>query len=257
LETAAAYALESLDAEERPEFEAHLTSCAECRSAVQEFRDVTGLLAYAPPAEAAPPGLGGRVEALVRADVAARTPPLALARPVARARPVVLPWLAAAAGLALAVSAGALARRATTAADVLEARLAALDARLSARDSVMLNLQGPEVHVVSLAAAGEQPVARVFWNHVTSRFVVTAFALPPAPAGRTYQLWAIADGRAPVSMGTFDTNAAGEGSAILTVGADIEALGFVALCALTLEPAGGSPAPTMTPLHVGEWRHTD
>lgn len=250
LESAAAYALDSLDAGERPEFEAHLSGCAECRSAVQEFRDVSSLLAYAPPPAASPRGLPARVAELVRADVSARA-----ATP--RARPAVFPWLAAAAGLALAVSAGAYARRAMTETEALEARLSALDTRLSAQDSLLLHLQGPEVHVVSLAAAGEKPVARVFWNHVTSRFIVTAFALPPAPPGQTYQLWAIADGRAPVSMGTFETNADGAGTAILAVADEIESLGFIALCALTVEPDGGSPAPTMTPQLIGEWRHTD
>lgn len=250
LESAAAYALDSLDADERPAFESHLTDCAECRSAVQEFRDVSGLLAFASPAAPAPRTLSVRVGNLVRADATARAQQ-------ARTRPVILPWMAAAAGIALALSAGVYARRAMTETEALESRLSALDARLSAQDSLLLHLQGPEVHVVSLARSGEQPIARVFWNHVTARFIVTAFALPPAPDGRTYQLWAIADGRDPVSMGTFDTNGSGDAMAILPVPADIEALGLVALCALTVEPEGGSPQPTMQPELIGEWRHTD
>jgi anti-sigma-K factor RskA len=165
--------------------------------------------------------------------------------------------MAAAAGVALALSAGVYARRALTEREALQDRLSALDGRLSAQDSLLLHLQGPEVHVVSLARSGEKPIARVFWNHVTSRFIVTAFELPPAPEGQTYQLWAIADGRAPVSMGTFETNESGDAMAILPVPADIEPLGFIALCALTVEPDGGSPQPTMTPQLVGEWRHTD
>ena len=234
----------------RPAFESHLTECAECRSAVQEFRDVTGLLAYASPAAGSPGALSGRVADLVRADMVVQ-------RERRLVRPAVLPWIAAAAGVALALSAGVYTRRALSEADALEQRLAALDARVSVQDSLLLHLQGPEVHVVSLARSGEQPVARVFWNHVSGRFIVTAFALPPAPEGRTYQLWAIGAAGAPVSMGTFETDAAGGGTAILPVTADIEALGFVALCALTIEPDGGSPAPTMTPELTGEWRHTD
>jgi anti-sigma-K factor RskA len=133
-----------------------------------------------------------------------------------------------------------------------------LERELSARDSLLASLRGPRVHVVSLAApSGGAPVARVFWNHEQRRFVVTAFALPPTSAGRTYQLWAIAEGKAPVSMGTFDTSTEGVATVALAVGADIEAMGVIKLCAVTQEPAGGSAGPTETPRFVGEWRHTD
>ena len=89
------------------------------------------------------------------------------------------------------------------------------------------------------------------------RFVVTAFRLPPAPTGRTYQLWAIAEGHGPVSMGTFNTDASGVATVTLPVGAEIEALGFIKACGITQEPSGGSSAPTETPRFAGEWRHTD
>jgi anti-sigma-K factor RskA len=251
LESAAAYALDNLDPEERPNFESHLSSCAECRMAVHEFREVAGLLVHASVAEQAPAGLRARVTSLVRAD--------AVRRPAVQRRGtlVVLPWLAAAASVLVALGAGEWARRASARVDTLAERASRLDEALSARDSVLVLLTGPEVHVVSLAAAGETPVARVFWNHVEQRFIVTAFDLPPAPPGRTYQLWAIARGKPPVSMGTFDTAADGVATAVLAVAPEIEALGFIDLCALTVEPAGGSPAPTETPRLAGEWRHTD
>jgi anti-sigma-K factor RskA len=118
-------------------------------------------------------------------------------------------------------------------------------------------LTGPQVNVVSLAGTGRVPSARVFWNRARGRFVVFAFDLPPAPAGRGYQLWAIAKGQAPLSMGTFNTNAAGRATVVLPVGQDIAALGSVDNCALTQEPAGGSPQPTETPRLLGAWLHTD
>jgi len=111
--------------------------------------------------------------------------------------------------------------------------------------------------VVSLAAEGRQPAARIFWNHDRNQFVVTAFALPPAAEGHTYQLWAIADGHAPVSMGTFETDAGGRATAVLPVDPAITALGFIRLCGLTEEPDGGSPQPTEAPRLVGAWTHTD
>jgi anti-sigma-K factor RskA len=250
LESAAAYALDSLDATELPEFESHLSGCAECRAAVQEFRDVAGLLVHASTPAKAPDGLRFRVASMVRAEEAQRP-----RRRVTMG--TVLPWLAAAASLALAIGAGTWARRTSARVDDLAARVTGLNDSLTARDSVLRYLTGPEVHVVSLAAGTAKPVARVFWNHTQQRFIVTAFALPAAQPGRTYQLWAIANGKAPMSMGTFNTDAAGAATAVLPVSAEILALDFIDVCALTEEPAGGSPGPTETPRLVGSWRHTD
>ena len=257
LESAAAYALDSLDRDERPEFESHLDNCAECRIAVQEFREVAGLLVHASPVEKAPDGLQFRVASLVRDDAR---------RPETRRTSTtpIIPWLAAAAALVIAIGAGVWARNASARVDALAARVADLDATLAARDvdlaerdSVLGFLTGPEVHVVSLAAGDAKPVARVFWNHTENRFIVTAFDLPPAQQGRTYQLWAIVNGKAPMSMGTFNTDASGVTTAVLEVAPEILQAGVINLCALTEEPAGGSPGPTETPRLVGEWRHTD
>jgi anti-sigma-K factor RskA len=145
----------------------------------------------------------------------------------------------------------------TVRARALDTALAEARSAQAASESTVTALLGARVHSVSLAATGAPPVARVFWNHERNVFVVTAFALPPAPDGRDYQLWAIADGHAPVSMGTFDTGPDGRATAILPVDPAILALGVITLCGLTEEPAGGSPQPTEAPRLVGAWSHTD
>jgi anti-sigma-K factor RskA len=251
LESAAAYALDSLDRGEHAEFEVHLTACAECRLAVHEYREVAGLLMHASEPAEAPPGLRERVGRRLGAERAMRQRP---ARRPWRSSAI---WLAAA-GVAFAAAAGVLWREATN------ERRAAIAARddlaraVATRDSLLQNLRGSRVHVVSLAAPdGGAPVARVFWNHERQRFVVTAFRLPPAGSGRTYQLWALAAGRAPVSMGTFDTDSSGVATVVLPVSQEVDSLGFIEGCGLTEEPAGGSSAPTEAPRFVGSWRHTD
>lgn len=242
LESAAAYALGAQDASESATFEAHLATCARCRSAVHEFREVAELLAHAAPVAE----LGAALRARVLAAAGSHAP--LGRRPRSRA---VVPWLATAAALVAAAGAGVAAYRAATG-------NAALASRLDAQDSTLAALTGPRVHVVSLAAPdGGSPAARVFWNHERNVFLVMAFRLPPAPAERTYQLWAIAEGRAPVSMGTFNTGPGGHASTILPVDAAVTALGTIALCGLTEEPLGGSPQPTETPRLLGAWRHTD
>ena len=269
LESAAADAMDSLDVDERLPFEAHLAGCAECRLAVQEFREITGMLVLAAEPVAVPPGLRDHVGAMVHAEVTRRddaaskrtaSPVAAItARPSAWRAPAT--WLAAA-GLLLAASTAMLWQRAAGERDAerdaaREERLA-LQGEISARDSILGILRGSRVQVASLAApAGSGPVVRVFWNQERGRFVVTAFRLPAPPVGREYQLWAIAQGKPPVSMGTFVTDADGVATVVLPVGREVTALGTVELCAVTMEPAGGSAAPTETPRFVGSWRATD
>jgi hypothetical protein len=60
-----------------------------------------------------------------------------------------------------------------------------------------------------------------------------------------------------MSMGTFDTDARGQATAIVPVAAEINAGGFIDNCALTLEPEGGSAQPTEAPRLLGAWRHVD
>jgi anti-sigma-K factor RskA len=239
---AAPYALGDLAAEERSAFEAHLAGCDACRAEVRSFAEVAGLLAYGAPSAEPPVGLRDRVLAEAR-----RVRPIV---PGPRRRASV-GWLAAAAGLLLALAAGVEGWRLAGRVRVLEGRIAVLDSSAAAAESALAALSGPPVGV------GRPPSARVFWNRARDRFVVFAFDLPPAPAGRAYQLWAVAKGHAPMSVGTFNTDAAGRATVVLPVGRDIAALGFVDNWALTQEPAGGSPQPTETPRLLGAWVHTD
>jgi anti-sigma-K factor RskA len=244
---AAPYALGALTPEERRTFEAHLASCDVCRAAVRSFADVAGLLAYGAPSAEPPAGLRDRVLAEAR-----RVRPIAATR-----RRLSAAWLAAAAALLLALGAGITAWRMSGRVRILERQLAGADSLNAAEDSTLAMLTGPQVHVVSLAGTGRAPSARVFWNHSRGRFIVLAFDLPPAPAGRAYQLWAIAKGQAPMSMGTFNTDATGRATVVLPVAREIAVLGFVDNCGLTEEPTGGSPQPTETPRLLGAWVHTD
>jgi anti-sigma-K factor RskA len=105
------------------------------------------------------------------------------------------------------------------------------------------------VRTATLAATGSPPSARLFWNPVRGTVVIVAFDLPPAPAGRTYQLWGIAPGGDPVSLGTFQT--AADGTALVQRPAP-GGIPFE-VGAVTEEPAGGSPQPTTQPFLVGSW----
>ena len=265
-ELAAAYSLDALDAEEGAEFEKRLAVDQQLQREVDTYREVVGEIGHVLPPIQPPDELRERILGRARTGPNAASL-LPLTRPPTSdrfTRWVSVPWLAAAASIVLAMGVGAAYRQSglerVRLQDQLGDALSALAESESAsaqQDSVVATFIGPEVHVVSLSADGGKPVVRVFWNHIQEQFIVTAFGLPAAPAGRTYQLWAMPQGQAPVSMGTFDMDSDERTALILPVPADVLAIDFVHACGLTVEPAGGSRQPTETPRLVGDWRHAD
>ena len=268
MESAAPYALGALDPAERATFEAHLAACAECRDAIVAYREVAGALAHvAPPV--VPPNAAALRERIVR-NARGVHPIGVVARPSpdgSQPRVVVpsgtiaasrrIPWAVAALSLAAAVAFAFVYRAERNRGVGLRSELASLRDARAHDDSVLAAFVGPEVHVVSLAAPSEKPAVRVFWNHTRNTFIVTASALPPAPEGKTYQLWALRKGQAPLSMGTFVANPAGRTMTTLAVSSAIKGGGLIDDCALTIEPAGGSAQPTESPRLIGSWRHVD
>ncbi len=239
---AAAYALGALSAEEASGFEAHLEGCAACRAEVQAFREVAGLLAEGAPAALPAPGLRERVLREAR-----RVRPL-----VPRGGPLV-PWLAAAAALLLAVGLGWGYLRARGDRDALRVQLAQAGDSMAQQQQVIATVLAPDVTTAALASKGQPPSARLFWNPARNRVVISVFHLPPAPAGRTYQLWAIARGKAPVSVGIFNTTSDGRLVAAMAVPPGL----VFQVTAVTEEPAGGSPQPTQSPFLVGQVQRTE
>ena len=82
----------------------------------------------------------------------------------------------------------------------------------------------------------------------TGRAMLLTEGLPPAPAGKEYQLWFITDPKHPVPGSVFKTDA--EGRAMMHEQIPMEGR-TASVFAITLEPAGGMKAPTSTPYLVG------
>jgi anti-sigma-K factor RskA len=241
-ELAAPYALGALPPDERERFAAHLAECAACRGEVQALREVAVLLPDAAPVATPPTGLRDRILREARQ-----------VRPIGHRRAPIVPWLAAAASLVLAVGFGYVYLRERAALQQTSAALAAKTDSLVARDSLIVTIFSPDVATAALAATGKPPSARLYWNPSRHRVVMAVFDLPPAPAGRTYQLWAIAQGSKPVSLGVFNTAADGR----LTMAMDVPVGLAFEVTAVTEEPAGGSPQPTQTPFLQGKMAPAD
>ena len=123
--------------------------------------------------------------------------------------------------------------------------LTAAQLRESEHLQVISLLQQPGVNHIFLATQPDIPPSRadVYLSGQEKRLLVSA-DLPPAPAGKVYQLWFLAPG--PKSAGLIQADQSGHGFAQANVPSDIVTLTGMAI---TLEPEGGSSQPTM-PIYV-------
>jgi anti-sigma-K factor RskA len=241
-ELAASYALGALDRVESAEFERHLETCAECRAEVQSFQEVAATLAHGVTPATPSPELRDRV-----LREAHRVRPI----PVRRAG---VPWAAAAAAAVVLALVGGYGY--WQASDIARENRALLDsiavyrAEYVRTQQVLLAVLDSNVATTDLAATGKPPSMRLYWNRAHNIVVVAAFDLPPAPAGRSYQVWAIRKGRAPVSIGTFNSSPTGRAVVTLRMPPDV----LPEASAVTEEPFRGSPQPTQQPFLIGAWR---
>ncbi|HKW91703.1 MAG TPA: anti-sigma factor, partial [Methylomirabilota bacterium] len=117
-----------------------------------------------------------------------------------------------------------------------------LKAELRQQQNVITILRDPATQVVALAGLPPAPGARgrMMW-HAQAGGLLVATGLPAPPEGKTYQLWAIPGSNVPVSAGVFTVDAAGTGSLSVR---PLPGVSAVNTFAVTLEPAGGLPAPS-------------
>ena len=226
----AAYALHALPLDEQESYARHLRECPSCAAEVQELTETAAHLGLAA-AEPPPAELRARVLAHI-ARVRQLPPPSAgiHRRTVARAVPSRL--LAAAASVLLVLSLG------LGAAVVGQQRR--IDGLTASAQRVERIVTDPNRQTVGAPAttgtgSGTAVVAG-------TEALVLAEDLPQLPADRAYQLWVVSPGGVR-SAGVLSTR---NGSATVLVAG----LGPEDRLAMTVEPAGGSGAPTSDPL----WR---
>lgn len=117
------------------------------------------------------------------------------------------------------------------------------NAELTRARNVLSFLNEAETRLVTFGPDEPKPRGRVLLN--PSRGVVLiASNLPPAPAGKIYEMWIIKGGQA-TAAGLFQSAANGNALHIQETAVTLDAK-----VAVTLEPESGSPQPTSTPLFV-------
>jgi anti-sigma-K factor RskA len=261
-ELVALYALDALPDAERAAVERHLDVCPECTGELAAFRAAAAELAYTAPARTAPAALRTRVLAAIDREASATPVPAAAPRPAWN------PWWLAAAAILAAVLVGGYAlalrahvnfldqelREARAQAETAQRQLVDLRSQLT-RTEVQLQrvgltttiLSSPDVIKVDLKGQPAAPAAagRAFYSG-TRGTIFTATALPPLPSSQVYQLW-IVTAAGPLSAGLLSPDP--QGSALVVAGTT--APQPPAAFAVTVEPAGGVPAPTGARVLVG------
>ncbi|GII82538.1 hypothetical protein Ssi03_05280 [Sphaerisporangium siamense] len=243
---AGAYAMHALGEEERAAFEAHLRACEECAEEERELRETTARLGAA---VAAPPPAALRARVMSEIGVVRQLPPAVAPRPsrtaARRGRWPHAATALAAAAVAVAASLGVLAVRAQGDLDRARQEERALAAELGRQredaQRVADVLAAPDARTARSRGGGET-TAKIVVSHARQAMVFLCDGLPALPGGRTYQLWRIGPAGA-LPDATTVPDAAGR-----TVPIVLGAPGDATQVGVTVEPTGGSPRPTTTPV---------
>lgn len=260
-----AYALDALEGAERSEFEEHLTRCPECAREVDELRATGAKLGLAV-AASPPESLRRKVMTEVaatrqdspderstdrRSGARTGTARTGTARTGASPTGTARTGTAASRGRArwrsrLSASAAALAAAAALVMGVVTVRVE------QERDAAMAQLAQAQARYAPVEQLAAAPDARgssgvgvrggtafVIASHDRNEAVLLVSGLPVPPAGRTYQAWLIGDGH-PRSVGLVGPDQAAP--------LRFRGLGDATKVGLTVEPDGGSPQPTTTPV---------
>jgi anti-sigma-K factor RskA len=245
------YAMRTLPAEELAEVRSHLDDCDACRAELAAAQGDLALLALSAEQHNLPQGARQRFIARIAATpVPAEKSAGASVVPIDKGRSsrrmaVLIPWLAAAALLLVAVS--------------LKLRISSLHEELAKQQELNVKQAAESAHA--------KEVLDLLTSRSAKRVLLTANMPKPAPTGRavylaesgalifqandleklaankTYELWVIpASGQAPIPAGLFKPDAQGNASIVmppLPKGVPAKAFG------VTIEKAEGSATPTL------------
>ena len=232
------YALGVLEEPERSELQAHLArNCEICAPEVRRAAMRVSSFASLAPVVDPPPRLRGRLMASIGVEPRFRWNWMQT-------------WAAVAACVLLGVFWFNHTRRERVQAiafrDAME-QLRQSETESARMKEVLALLNSPETIVrVSTEGATQPPQGKVFVNP-THGVLLLAANLPPAPAGKIYEMWVIPAGGKPVPAGLFQTESNGSAVHLYRGAVDVASTGAVAV---TLEASEGAAQPTSQPIIV-------
>ncbi|MGJ8714225.1 MAG: anti-sigma factor [Maribacter stanieri] len=130
----------------------------------------------------------------------------------------------------------------------LEQQIVDTDSSLEQTQDLLNSLRDKNISVTTLGGQDISPTsyAKAYWNKENKKVFIDAKGLPEPPDGFVYQVWSLKlSPLTPTSMGLLEDFATDENKVFaLNNPNDSEAFG------ITLEPAGGSEAPTLEQLYT-------
>lgn len=254
LDSVALLALGVLPAAEAGEVRAHIAGCETCRREYAELRPAADAVGYAAEADASAitelrsARLRSRVLREVQDDIAGRgkTQPAAVRRQQ--------PWLAyvaAAAALVLAILSGVNNAALRSENEANQERIATLQRELDAQTKQTANarsqIAASDARIAALLSPGSRRYDVAAGEVVKSGGrIYLALHLPALPKGKVFQAWTLSKGRTAMAPSiTFKPDE--HGSAIVELP---EGAANLTAVAVSVEPEGGSKAPTSTPAFV-------
>jgi anti-sigma-K factor RskA len=223
----AAYALGALDPEETAALEAHLQTCESCRAELADYQSVsTGLMAALPPRQPR-----GSVRRALQKQVAGQS----------SQKRAGFSWpLGQAVFGALMVALIALNVFTVYQLYTLKQEQAEQDAQRASEQTAISMLAYPSTQTLAFEDSGVSGSLLV--DKQRNLVAVFAWNLPNPPAGKAYQMWLV-DPKGDRTSGGFLVPEANY-PFVLTVVHPTQPLTNFTGFGVTLEPAGGSPAPT-------------
>jgi anti-sigma-K factor RskA len=220
-----AYALGAADFDESRTVEAHLAACATCRDLLAEYRELGSDLLYAAPPMAAPAGLTERMRERL-------APP--------RHEAVRGAWWTRLHG-AFFVPALAAAVLLLVITNVYWfGRVNHLDRKVTEQASLVASLANAPATALRAEASAPYAQGVVYTATGGQAALLCVYGMPALPSDKAYQLWLIKDGKRE-SGGVFQVSEGGFGFLMVRPTRPLTDYSSVGI---TIEPSGGSPAPT-------------
>lgn len=225
------YVLGFTEEPENREIEEHLPGCAACSTFLREAVALASAIGATAEPVSPPASLRRRVIATV-------VPPRMMSWPAVAA---------IAAGLAVAAWLGVANRRQGVEIAELRQDYAEQTRSLQRYESAFSFLRDPQTRPAGLRGRPAAPSGNYYTNP-KGGILLIASGLPALQPKQVYEMWVIPEGQAPRPAGVFRGD---EGGGAVHYQPDVNLTGAEALAltlAVTVEPEGGSPAPTTTPM---------
>jgi anti-sigma-K factor RskA len=249
-----AYSVGAADDDEMRLVQAALTQCPEVAAELESYQEMLGGMLHSAPYTAPPPALR---EKLLRAAINPLAQPIAASAkalpaesrtPAVQAAPrrLALSWPAAAAAVVLLLGSNLLWLNQV---DQLRQGQITLNARLD-EQTALINLLGEgDLARVSLPAGEntDAPFATVVYSPNARYGVLYNLSLAALTPEQAYQLWLIDAEGNPTSAAVFQV---GDDDGQSWIWQMEQPVGGFSAFAISIEPAGGSPSPTTTPISI-------